>query len=656
MYQSAPGVTDFIPIGAGGLLLISNGSVPTWSTTGSIVAGSAFTASNLLFGNQYETPYQTGPGTTAFEANFKYNYDTDTLLTVNAQFTGTTNASSTDSGALIVTGGVGIGGNLYVGGTIHGSVTGASSSSTNVATVRRDINATHYITFVDSNNTSESYEAVYTTSSLYINPNTGNVTVGGSISAGTSVFAIGVVATNSVQGGALISTGTLQVSGLSTLGETTATITRVESLTSSGDVDINSTTAASSTTTGALNVVGGVGIGGQLFVGNKITGLLPNGELLSLGNTGDGTDKYISIKSLYGSLEIGRNSNISAYFNSNMAAGVLEIIHNATKIQINTSSEVVIPQATVASSTDTGALKVVGGLGIGGNVYIGGNNVVTGDVAVNGGDITTTNTGTFNLINANTTAVNFAGAGTAIVIGATSGFTQIRNLTTITDTTNATSALTGALQVRGGVGINGALWVNQTLRVIGNSTLDNLSAAVTTATQLQVNGTANITGVLSVTETQDSNAVTNGAVRISGGVGIVKNVTIGGAITAGVTAAATTGTVVPALFSNNVLLSTFTSNPISGTAQVDLDTFSGLAYRSARYFCQIKDGSNIHISEISLFHDDVKAYINEYGIATNNGQLGTFDATYSLGTVTVKFTPSSATAMVIKMVRIGVTS
>ncbi len=661
VYQTANGQTGFIPIGAGGLLLLSNGSEPVWATTSSVVAGAAFTASNLLFGEQYQIPYQTGPGLTAFEHNFRYNYDTDTLLTVNAQFTGTTNASSTITGALVVSGGVGIGGNLYVGGNLFANVSGSSSSSTNVATVATNLNAAHYLTFVDSNNAATAFELLYTTSSVSFNPNNGNLTVGGSIYGGATLFITGVVATSSVSAGSLISTGTLQVTGLSTLGETTATTTRVQTLTSYGDVDIQSATLSSSTTTGALKVAGGVGIGEDLFVGQKITGLLPNGELLSLGNTSDGTDKYISIKSLYGSMEIGRNGNTNAYINTNMAVGTFDISHNATKIQINASNEVVIPQTTVASSTNSGALKVAGGVGIGGNLYaggdlyVGGNEVLTGDLAVNGGDITTTET-TASIFNSNATTVNFVGAGTAITIGATTGYTAIRNLTTITDTTNATSHLTGALQVRGGVGISGALWVNQTLRVVSNSTLGNVSAAVTTATQLQVNGTANITGVLSVTETQDSNATTNGALRVSGGVGIAKNITAGGAITVGVTAAATTGTVVPALYSNNLLLSTYTSPVLTNNDQTNLDSFSGAVYRSARYFCQIKDGSNVHISEISLFHDDVEAYINEYGIATNNGQLGTFDAEYSLGTVTVKFTPFNATAMTIKMVRIGVTS
>lgn len=53
---------------------------------------------------------------------------------------------------------------------------------------------------------------------------------------------------------------------------------------------------------------------------------------------------------------------------------------------------------------------------------------VAGDVAVNGGDVTTTAT-TFNLINGIATTVNFGGAATALVMGATSGIATIRNAT-----------------------------------------------------------------------------------------------------------------------------------------------------------------------------------------------------------------------------------
>jgi hypothetical protein len=56
---------------------------------------------------------------------------------------------------------------------------------------------------------------------------------------------------------------------------------------------------------------------------------------------------------------------------------------------------------------------------------------VTGDVAVNGGDLTTTAT-TFNLLNTTATALNFAGAAETLTIGATSGTTTVRNNLTVT--------------------------------------------------------------------------------------------------------------------------------------------------------------------------------------------------------------------------------
>ena len=56
---------------------------------------------------------------------------------------------------------------------------------------------------------------------------------------------------------------------------------------------------------------------------------------------------------------------------------------------------------------------------------------IDGDLNVDGGDLTT-GAATFNLINATATTVNFAGAATALTIGATSGNTTIRNNLSIT--------------------------------------------------------------------------------------------------------------------------------------------------------------------------------------------------------------------------------
>jgi len=88
-YQSAPGITGFVGPGTAGQLLVSSGtSAPTYTNTGSVQVGFAATAGALLSG---------------------------ATLTVD----NSTAAASTSTGALqVVNGGMGIGGSLYVGGSI----------------------------------------------------------------------------------------------------------------------------------------------------------------------------------------------------------------------------------------------------------------------------------------------------------------------------------------------------------------------------------------------------------------------------------------------------------------------------------------------------------------------------------------------------------
>lgn len=169
---------------------------------------------------------------------------------------------------------------------------------------------------------------------------------------------------------------------------------------------------------------------------------------------------------------------------------------------------------------------------------------------------------------------------------------------------------------------------------------------------LAVFGGISVSDNLVVASTATSSNTTSGAVVISGGIGIGKNATVGGSLTVGV---ASTGTSIPALYSNNVLLASYTSGVISGTIAQNLDSFDSGTYRTAKYTVQVVDGTKVHITEIFLFHDDSVAYLNEYGLSTNQGELGTFNASLSGGTVTLTFTPVNATNMVIKVVRMGIT-
>lgn len=72
-------------------------------------------------------------------------------------------------------------------------------------------------------------------------------------------------------------------------------------LRNSGDVIVNNSTASTSTTTGALVVAGGVGVGGNIYVGGDTFRFSADGYVQSVGNlilqcdTGGGSNDYISL-------------------------------------------------------------------------------------------------------------------------------------------------------------------------------------------------------------------------------------------------------------------------------------------------------------------------------------------------------------------------
>ena len=807
-YQTAAGTTAFIPIGTAGFILMSNGTTASWVTTATVAFGQATTASNLQFGAQYQIPYQTDAGKTAFEPGFEYNYTSNTFNVANATITNATVSGSTLTGALVVTGGVGIGANLRVGTSLDvtgrttlGEVDAGATTVTNFnatgATVT--IGATNSGATTVRNDTTISNTTVASSTQTGALQVKGGVGIGGSLFVGTTATILSTAAsTATLQDNALYIAGgvgigkSLYVTGPTVFNDSVTfagTSTYVYSTNTvytdnlinvhvpvgstgsnhtwtvddgkdigfifhyykttdkdaflgfandtgylewyangsesggvftgtaygtfkTGAIVLVDTTNAGSTNTGALTVAGGVGVAKDLWIGGgatirgTITGTVTTSTNLAGGatggipyQTGNGTTAFIPIGTT--GYIFQSNGTTATWVNTGSVtfgqAVTATNIANGLQYQIpyqtgagqtgfeagfeynytsNTLSvdNAVINGTSQSATTATGALTVpFGGVGIGGNLVVGGsatatNLVLTGDLAVNGGDITSSAT-TFNFLNATVTTASILGAGTNITIGATSGATTIQNAMTITNSAQAASTATGALRVPfGGASIGGNLFVGG-YATATDVTIVGTEQAGTTATgalsvpyggvgiggNLVVGGASTLTGITRVLDSTNAVATNDGALRVTGGAGIVKDVYVGGLITAGATAAATTGSVVPALFFNNTLVSSFTSNAISTTTSQTLDTFSTSTYRSAKYFNQIVSGNNVHISEISIFHDGTKAYINEYGIASNNGTLGSFDASITGGNVAMSFTPSTSTSMVVKMTRFALT-
>jgi len=100
----------------------------------------------------------------------------------------------------------------------------------------------------------------------------------------------------------------------------------------------------------------------------------------------------------------------------------------------------------------------------------------------------------------------------------------------------------------------------------------------------------------------------------------------------------------------------YESSTITGTSLTNLDSFDATEYRTAKYLAQIKDGAAVHSSEVMVTHNGTNAYISEYGIVTSGSELGEFTASLAAGTLTLQFTPTSATSMVIKLIRMSISA
>ena len=149
-------------------------------------------------------------------------------------------------------------------------------------------------------------------------------------------------------------------------------------------------------------------------------------------------------------------------------------------------------------------------------------------------------------------------ASNKVVVGNTAvNLVQTTGRLYTTNSTDATTTSTGALQVAGGAGIGlqlrvagatslmGATQINNTLSVTGITSLTNtsdassvstgsliLSGGLGVASQLRVGGNVTLgsSSILNVTNTTASNATSNGALVVGGGVGVGGNLNVAGTL------------------------------------------------------------------------------------------------------------------------------
>ena len=247
-----------------------------------------------------------------------------------------------------------------------------------------------------------------------------------------------------------------------------------------GNLYVNTTTAATSSTTGALQVAGGAGIAGNVYIGG-ITSHTGN-----VSFDGQQVTHYDSIIDLhtYGNLaawasDDGKDIGLRMHYYNGVdslaflglenTSKTLQFLINATETSSNVTGtfgnaqlgSLTLSNSTVSSSTTTGALVVAGGAGISGAVYAGSiQNTPIGSTTASTGAFTTgTFSSTLGVTGATTLTTATTGGLQAVAIGnvtpGTGAFTTLTNngATTHTSNTQSTSTSTGAVVITGGTAI-----------------------------------------------------------------------------------------------------------------------------------------------------------------------------------------------------------
>ena len=374
-YQSAADTTAFLAAGTAGYVLRTNGSgsVPTWVDPSTLASSSATTVS-VTADNAQTTPgyllhVNTGSGTLSAETTPAWGpfiIPSTGQLVINT----TTNASSTITGALRVVGGASIGGPLYASSieTVqHGGVA-TSGIALKIG------NGNYSVNFLPRVGAGNYNPAVQADDSLIYFSN-GNQGFGNLLIAPWSSTATGIRITNTgsvvlpaVLNAVSTLTGAFQVAGGIGVGRdiwvggdsTHNGATRLVGITT-----VTNVTNATSTATGAFQVAGGAGFGRDVFIGGNLTvtgsinatltGTVTTATTVSVTNNNSSATPYYltAVTTSSGNQALTVNGGWGPFFTPS-------------------TGQLVVNTSTNASSTITGALRVIGGAGIGQNLYVGG--------------------------------------------------------------------------------------------------------------------------------------------------------------------------------------------------------------------------------------------------------------------------------------------
>ena len=422
-----------------------------------------------------------------------------------ATFAGPVTMSSTLSASGgIITSTISASSNVYVSGslTVVGNIIGTIDSASVVSIAPINNGSTYYVTFVDSISGSRQLKTdadilsyIPSTNTLAVGTSaSGSITVGSKVTmqdlGGTSQLRVGINTTDTAS--LLVSSNAFQVVKGQGPG-VDKVFTNLE-LSASNNVLFSNTTQATDWNNGALNVVGGVGIGKNLYVSGSLNVI----GTVVLGDTITDTIQITGSTLLTGSFSVVGASTFS---------GLVSASAGLTASAIQDAGTLTVVGNSILSNVTASNISASGNI-------IGNNGTFAGDVAVNGGDITTTS-GTATLFNVNATSVTIGGGATnTVLLGNGTGVVKTAG-DFVLGINNAIKDTSGIL----GLTVSSSLTtVAGDLRVGGNDIQDNSGVNNLTLSSTRVN----------VPLTTQAIDWTTGALAVAGGVGIGKNLYVSG--------------------------------------------------------------------------------------------------------------------------------
>jgi len=325
------------------------------------------------------------------------------------------------------------------------------------------------------------------------------------------------------------------------------------------DVIISSTTESHNASTGALQIKGGIGILGNLYVDGTISLNSATGNI-NFDSTQLSTSYTTGAIFLSGGLGISTTVNAS----SHTSGGALSIAGGAAiGKNVYIGGKLYVMDTSIPTSSQTGSVVLYGGVGVNGSVYLRTNDSSQIKLAPmtdgNETSITfysknnftqTSGSGSLwkfgqnvNSVGSGNFSINNSVFGDAITI-LYNGQTTIKGNTIISNTENATNENNGgALTVSGGASFKKDVFIGGTVTFGGGTVLggggngsggssnefSNLSLSGTDQSLNYSSGTLIVNGGITIKCSANATSITNGgSFLVAGGASIGKNLYIGG--------------------------------------------------------------------------------------------------------------------------------